>query len=250
MAVRSEIEFPEFTLMTRGEQATTTQPWIDVVYDAIAETLDDSFRVASWIESTKTQCLYHVADKCRILVSDGNRLAVDLHAEVALSDVRPYLTTCGFATLAFQNQFIPLHVSAVETPNGVWLFTGPSGAGKSTTSVALSKFTGWPLLGDDLAVLVFNDDSKDVSLGEIHFGVNKVKLWDNAAQLLGIDSEGLERDFFRPHKYHVHVEPGRHAVDMAEVVGITTLLWDKSVASSSTRKASKAEVYASLMNAI
>jgi len=225
MAVRSEVEFPEFTLLPPDERLTTSLPWVDVVYTDVPETLPDSFKVVDWIEATKTECLFHVAEKCRLLVSNGSRLSLDLYPGVDLKDVRPYLTTCGFATLAFQNQYLPLHVSAAETPKGVVLFAGPSGAGKSTLAVGLKEKLGWPLLGDDLAVCEISGPAEDGIRGSCHFGVNKVKLWESASDALELDKTNLEQDFFRPYKYHIRVSEGRALVPITDISAIVKLQW-------------------------
>ncbi len=250
LAVRSEIEFPEFTSMSADERHNAKYPWAELVHGAVPKHLVDSIPIANWIEVTKTECLFSVADKCRLLVSNGNRVTLDLFEGVPYEDIRPYLTTCGFATLAFQRQFIPLHVSAVETPRGVWLFTGPSGAGKSTLSVALSKATGWPLLGDDLAVLEFPDPNQSPAGAICHFGVNKVKLWDDAAKSLGIDRDKLERDFFRPHKYHVMIPPGRGTIRCEEIAGIMSLSWGEETQEISLTAMSGSATFSTLMNGI
>jgi hypothetical protein len=250
LAVRSEIEFPEFTSMSENERHNAKYPWAELVHGEVPEHLVDSIPIANWIEVTKTECLFSVADKCRLIVSNGNRVTLDLFDGVPYEDIRPYLTTCGFATLAFQRQFIPLHVSAVETPRGVWLFTGPSGAGKSTLSVALSKVTGWPLLGDDLAVLEFPDPNQSPAGANCHFGVNKVKLWDDAAKSLGIDRDKLERDFFRPHKYHVMIPPGRGTIRCDEIAGIMSLSWGEETQEISLTAMSGSATFSTLMNGI
>lgn len=248
--VRSEILFPEFTPISSEVQETSDHLWAELVHGKVPTSLVDAIKIAGWIEVTETECLFSVADKCRLLVSNGNRVTLDLLDGVPYSDIRPYLTTCGFATLAFQRQFIPIHVSAIDSPRGVWLFTGPSGAGKSTLSVALSKATGWPLLGDDLAVLKFPDGNNLASEATCHFGVNKVKLWDDAAKSLGIDDAKLERDFFRPHKFHVMIPPGRGTIACKEIVGIMNLSWDDEVQISSLAPMSGSATFSTLMNAI
>lgn len=250
LAVRSEIEFPEFTSMSDEERHTIKYPWAELVHGEVPEQLVNGVPIANWIEVTETDCLYSVGDKCRLLVSNGNRVTLDLFDGVPYEDIRPYLTTCGFATLAFQRQFVPLHVSAVETPRGVWLFTGPSGAGKSTLSVALSQATGWPLLGDDLAVLEFPDPDQSPAGAICHFGVNKVKLWDDAAESLGINRDKLERDFFRPHKYHVMIPPGRSTITCAEIAGIMSLSWGEETQDISLTPMSGSATFSTLMNGI
>jgi hypothetical protein len=74
-----------------------------------------------------------------------------------------------------------LHAATVLGPRGALLLCGPSGAGKSTTAAALHRRTGWPLLGDDAAVLGLAGATATVASC-----TGDLRLWDDARDWLGL----------------------------------------------------------------
>jgi hypothetical protein len=74
-----------------------------------------------------------------------------------------------------------LHAATVLGPHGALLLCGPSGAGKSTAAAALHHLTGWPLLGDDAAVLGLAGATATVASC-----TRDVRLWDDASDWLGL----------------------------------------------------------------
>ena len=67
--------------------------------------------------------------------------------------VRTYLLGFGIAMLSLQQGKLPIHCSALATPEGgAILIAGESGAGKSTLTAELLK-RGYRFLADDMAVV-------------------------------------------------------------------------------------------------
>lgn len=250
LAVRSEMEFPEFTVLMEEDFLTTTFPKVDVVLTDVPEALPDSIKVASWIEATKSNCLFHLAENCRLLVDSGKRLAIHISSSDQLQTIRPFLVSCGFATLALQNQYVPLHVSSVQSPSGIWLFAGKSGAGKSTLAAALSQKLGWPLLGDDIGVYTTRGSSSSTIVHNLHFGVNKIKLWDDAVETLSIDKNSLQQDFFRPNKFHLPIQVNRRPEEINKISAIFQLAWVDDQSSMSVKPISGSANFELLMNSV
>ncbi|OHV36069.1 MULTISPECIES: hypothetical protein [Pseudofrankia] len=74
-----------------------------------------------------------------------------------------------------------LHSATLVSPAGAVLLTGRSGRGKSTLSMALHQRLGWPLLGDDAAVLhLTGNEPRVLSCSR------EVRLWHDSGQLLGL----------------------------------------------------------------
>lgn len=100
---------------------------------------------------------------CRVLRATASRrdgaswsIVVCLRDErdgVPARDVRQYLLGMSLGVLLYQRDWLPMHVSALHTPTGVWAFTGHSGAGKSTLGAWLHYTQGWPMISDDVAVI-------------------------------------------------------------------------------------------------
>ncbi|MDI5921850.1 hypothetical protein QLQ86_13710 [Halomonas sp. LR5S13] len=131
------------------------------------------------------------------------RCGGDSTSEVDPGDVRLFLLGSALGALLHQRHWLPLHVSALSTPAGVWAFTGHSGAGKSTLGSWLNRHHGWPMLTDDVAVI-----KPELSLPLLHPGPPRAKLWRDALQALGIDTDSLVRDLTRAEKFHVPLQEG------------------------------------------
>lgn len=72
--------------------------------------------------------------------------------------IRMYLLDYALIGLFYQRGWFPLHGGSVVMPDGkVMIITGPSGTGKSTTVTQFAA-AGYPLLGDDIAVITFVGD--------------------------------------------------------------------------------------------
>ncbi len=72
--------------------------------------------------------------------------------------IRMYILDYALIGLFYQRGWFPLHGGSVVMPDGkVMIITGPSGTGKSTTVTQFAA-AGYPLLGDDIAVITFVED--------------------------------------------------------------------------------------------
>lgn len=219
--VRSEVEFPELVESSAGEWASDLSRQVEVELGPTPDQLSGPKAMFGWIEAAKSETLFKVEECGKIYVDHGVRIRVELDAPDKLIKLRPYMITCGFATLAFHRGWIPLHVGAVRSPKGVILFCGPSGAGKSTTTTAVAKLNNWDLLADDMVIL------EPTSPPMMHLGVKRVKLWLSAAEALGVDVAGLQQDYFRPFKYHIPID-AFGSFPSEEVIGLVKLEWGPS----------------------
>ena len=182
LAVASDFECPELTEIT-PEQAVARN--YETVYLDRADaplTLPEGRQYASWMRATRDACLYQIPDTARMLMERPDRISVEMLPGGVESDMRAYLFGIGFATLVHMRGLIPLHISAISTPDGVVAFTGPSGAGKSTKVAELHFKHGWPIICDDVAVLHPTDETP-----LLHAGMNRIKLWKDAVERFGID---------------------------------------------------------------
>ena len=150
------------------------------------------------------RCQINIEGIARYRIEHGQRLLLDRRVPRDVSpaadpgDIRLFLLGGALGALLHQRHWLPLHVSALKTPGGVWAFTGHSGAGKSTLSAWLHHSRGWPLVTDDVAVIKPHEDKP-----YLHPGPPRVKLWKDALEVLGIQTEGLVRDLTRMDKYHL-----------------------------------------------
>jgi hypothetical protein len=199
LAVMSDFDCPELTEITPEHAAARRYATVRLFRADGPLTLAEGRQLASWMWVTGDACLFQFDDIARLLVERSNGITVEMLPGANESDMRAYLFGAGFGTLAHMLGLVPLHVSAIRTPEGVVAFTGDSGAGKSTKVAELHFKHGWQIICDDVAVLHPNDDQP-----LLHAGMNRIKLWKDAVERFGIDPLRLTRDFMREDKYHLN----------------------------------------------
>ncbi|MCE9665084.1 hypothetical protein LY622_16770 [Halomonas sp. M5N1S17] len=200
----SELELPELT-----PAPPCAEPDIEILTPGQLGPLDDAVEDWPCLELDGERCQILVQGIGRYRIEQGRRILVDRRVprepehQVVSGDVRLYLLGAALGILLHQRQCLPLHVSAVHTPAGVWAFTGDSGAGKSTLAAWLHQQHGWPLVSDDVAVI-----EPDAPEPILHPGPPRLKLWQDALAAMAIDTSGLVRDLTRADKYHLNAHAG------------------------------------------
>ncbi|MEO9212204.1 MAG: hypothetical protein ABI242_03530, partial [Caulobacteraceae bacterium] len=123
----------------------------------------------------------------RLRVTGGATLTVETTASTAAADLRLHILGSGMGALCHQRGLLALHAAALAGSGGAVAFVGGSGAGKSTLA-ALVDGRGGVVLCDDLCVIGFD------AAGPVTWpGVARIKLWPDAAALLGLDPATLTR---------------------------------------------------------
>ncbi len=130
---------------------------------------------------------FHAARCYRFLYGDGVSFALGYDGEniwgvwppeMSLEDLMVYLLGPVFAFVLRLRGFTPLHASAVVIRGNAVAFVGPGGAGKSTIAGALAR-VGYPVLGDDVAVL--EEISEEYYLRPAY---PHVRLWPDSGSIL------------------------------------------------------------------
>lgn len=170
----------------------------------LPETLAGATAGDAYLQVAGDRCQINIANIARYRIEQGRRILIDPVPDAAPGDVRLYLLGTALGTLLHQRHSLPLHVSAVATPGGVWAFTGESGAGKSTLAAALHYHFDWPLLSDDVGVIEPDESGQPL----FHPGPPRLKLWQDALTHFEIDSCELIPDLIRANKFHLRLERG------------------------------------------
>jgi hypothetical protein len=202
LLVASELLLPELVPVDGANAADVT-----ISLKPLPETLENSVfpYSGSYFQSTGETCQFLAKGIARYRIEQGDQIFIDRNVlpmpglEPTDSSVRLYLLGTALGALLHQRHCLPLHVSALATPSGVWAFTGPSGAGKSTLAAWLHHSQGWPLVSDDVAVLKPKDE-----LPYLYSGPPRLKLWQDALSAIGIEKNGLTQDLTRTDKYHLY----------------------------------------------
>ncbi|NCS64717.1 MAG: hypothetical protein GW787_00970 [Betaproteobacteria bacterium] len=125
-----------------------------------------------------------VPEVARYRVKAGREIVVEPAAGADAASVRLYLLGSCLGALLYQRGWLLLHGNAIRVGDGCLVCVGDSGAGKSTLTAAFLQ-RGCQVLADD--VVPVND------AGEAIPGYPRIKLWQDAADRLGLTTTGLRR---------------------------------------------------------
>ncbi|AJI73782.1 conserved hypothetical protein [Francisella tularensis subsp. novicida GA99-3548] len=134
----------------------------------------------------------HIKENAWIHITDGKYITVELLPNADLQTVCLYLFGSGIGALVHQQGKTIIHGNSIEVDGKCIIFTGDSGAGKSTISTALYE-RGYPFLADDLAVV--NENL------EVEPGIPRLKVWQDTADNLNINTQNLDRIRLLVNKY-------------------------------------------------
>jgi hypothetical protein len=128
----------------------------------------------------------HIVEKVgSFLVRGGREIVVDAVPGVEDRLLRLSVLGPALGLLLHQRGLLVLHASVVARSGSAIAFIGQNGWGKSTLAAALHA-KGYDLVADDLAAIAVDPDGASVLPG-----FPQVKLWPEAATLLGEDAEQL-----------------------------------------------------------
>ena len=178
--VASEVPLPEAD--PAGENAVA-----DVhirLGDVPAAGIADAVALAEGCQATADDFWLSVADTARYRVRAGKEIIVDRQPGADDASVRLFLLGSSLGALLMQRGLLVLHGNAIRIGGACLVCVGDSGAGKSTLAAAFA-LQGHEVLADDVVAV----DSEGRALP----GLPRVKLWQDAADRLGISTPGLAR---------------------------------------------------------
>jgi len=198
LAIRSEFPLPELRTVTPSLEMPTCDYDVTIRMGKVPEQIRGGKWILPYFQQGGTSCLIKINNICRFLLRNSNEVIVEVFEGVPLSDVRGFLFGSVLGALLHQRNILPFHLGAIDAPFGSVALTGQSGAGKSTLTMHIQQLTDWPVICDDVAITQ-NHQGKTTLVS----GVNRVKVWEDALDALGLDSSGLARDVTRYNKFHV-----------------------------------------------
>ncbi|HEY3988108.1 MAG TPA: hypothetical protein VGM02_02335 [Acidobacteriaceae bacterium] len=146
-------------------------------------------------------------------VHDGQEIIVDRDPGAQELNVRSYLMGSLFAVLCHQRGLLPLHASAVATPQGAVAFLGASGAGKSSIAAFLARH-GHRILADDICLIdpAAPPDRRVLPVAPW------LKLWSATLDAMRESSRGLSRVFSDDEKYRYTLHQHQAPTPLAELI--------------------------------
>jgi len=188
--LRSELELPEISTVT----AVCDAPVVDIRLGTTGE-IPAARYVDTACQISADDCLLNVDGVARYRVRNGEEIIVEPFSASFERRVRLFLLGTVFGTLCHQRGLLPLHASAIEVDGRAIAFAGVSGAGKSTLAAHFHD-RGYPVLCDDLCAIHFDRSARPM----VSQGIPRLKLWRDAAKMLGwqfhsgeIDVDGQEK---------------------------------------------------------
>jgi hypothetical protein len=126
----------------------------------------------------------HVPQVAQFLIVEGQEIFVEPDIGADDRSVRLFLLGSALGGLLGQRGNLVLHGNAIRVGNNAMVCLGRSGAGKSTLAAAFHR-RGYAVVADDVAAI--NAD------GLVLPGIARIRLWQNSAEHLRIETTGMER---------------------------------------------------------
>ena len=181
MIISSEIQLP----VCQEQQHLAGQATVFIKYGKVHKHLPNDIRNADQHTFVKPGNIWlHIKDVVWIHIFNGTNITVELFDNADLQTVCLFLFGSGIGALAHQQGKSIIHGNTIQTKNGCIVFTGDSGAGKSTISTAMYT-RGHSFVADDLAVITTDF--------EVEPGIPRLKIWQDTAQKLNINTENLDK---------------------------------------------------------
>ncbi|ASK88400.1 hypothetical protein [Sphingorhabdus sp. SMR4y] len=181
LAIESDMALSEMVALTEKPEAIDVRITEGVVNP---DGLDGAEQIGPFMWASPTALQLHIPDVARFLVSDGESIVYDPEPGIDDDSVRVFMLGSALGALLFQRGYLVLHGNAVQIGDSCIICVGHSGAGKSTLAAAFMQ-RGYNLLADD--VVPIDNDCLAIP------GFPRIKLWQDAADKLEIDTEPLNR---------------------------------------------------------
>jgi hypothetical protein len=139
-------------------------------------------RVGPFVWAAPGVLWLQVPEVARFLVTHGEEIVVDPHEGVDEDSLRVFLLGSALGSLLLQRGMVVLHGNAIGVGDECLVCVGPSGSGKSTLAAEFMR-RGFPILADDVVPL--DDECRVLP------GFPRLKLWQDAATRLNLDTKGL-----------------------------------------------------------
>jgi hypothetical protein len=160
-------------------------------------------------QATQGQFLLTLENIARYWVREGQDIIVQTFPGADEAAVRLFLLGSAFAALLHQRGLLALHSSGIviekDGQKSAVLFAGRSGAGKSTLAAEFQR-RGFLLVADDKCTIVLENGQPLAYPGFPH-----LRLWQDAAQKLEMDTDALSPVRADIEKYSLSTADSFHA---------------------------------------
>ena len=216
LTIDSALELPELEPRIAGPAGG---PDLSIRLGAVApDGLPGGHQVNPYRSTTPTDTWLHIPSVGRFLITGGHTITVDpdpapvvgaagvtgagadtTRAPAPHPDtIRVFVLGMCMGVVLCQRGYLVLHGNAVQVGDACMCAVGASGAGKSTVAAAFWR-RGHTVLADDIVAV----DHESRALP----GLPRIKLWQDSANRLAIDTAPLDRILPGEEKFNVPVAP-------------------------------------------
>lgn len=182
LSIDSEIDLPELLPVEAGNAESAD---VKIHFGPLAPGgLADGQQLGPFLWAAPESLWLQVPQVARFLVSNGNDICIDPEPGIDEDSIRVFLLGSAFGALLLQRGHLVLHGNAIRVGDQCMVCVGRSGAGKSTLAAGFLQ-RGYEILADD--VVPVDSDCRAVP------GFPRIKLWQDVADRLNIDTAGLRR---------------------------------------------------------
>ncbi len=191
----SELALPEFLPAPAGGDLT---PDVRILLGDVSEAgIPGGTQIGPFLWCD-TECLWlRVPHIARFLVTGGSTITIAPEPDADEDSIRVFLLGSALGALLSQRGYLVLHGNAIRIGDQCMICVGPSGCGKSTLAAGFSQ-RGYDVLADDAVAI-------DADCCAIP-GFQRIKLWHDVAEKLGIDISCLSRIRPKMEKYNVPLQ--------------------------------------------
>jgi hypothetical protein len=182
LSIDSELALPE---LLPDPSTGAREPDVRIrLGDVSPHGLVDGLQLGPTLWANREQLWFQVPHVARYLIQRGDTIRIDPEPGIDEDSIRLFLLGSAFGALLFQRGYLVLHGNAVRIGDQCMVCLGDSGAGKSTLAAGFLQ-RGFDVLADDVVPV----DSGCLALP----GFPRIKLWQDTASRLGIDTTNLRR---------------------------------------------------------
>lgn len=149
-----------------------------------SEGLSDGKQLGPFLWTAPATLWLHVPHIARFLVTGGKEIVIDPEPGIDEDSIRVFLLGSAIGALLFQRGLLILHGNAIRIGDRCMVCVGHSGIGKSTLAAGFMQ-RGYQILADDVVPV----DHRCHAFP----GFPRIKLWQDVADKLKIDTANLKR---------------------------------------------------------
>ncbi len=181
-AIASELLLPELVPLI---DQSIGEPDVTIRLAKVRENgLEKGTQLGPFLWVTQNSLWLQVPHVARFLIQNGAEILIDPEPGIDEDSIRVFLLGSAFGALLFQCGYLILHGNAIRIGDQCMVCVGPSGAGKSTLAAGFMQ-RGYQVLADDVIPV----DNQCRALPSFP----RIKLWQDVADQLEIETRGLRR---------------------------------------------------------